>query len=82
MSEFEVIDTPTGKAWLHREKNMWIRHYPMPNGRTAEFYQAYRPRDYVTIPAGKYPWTEDNRRFNERGFPTLEAAMEAIRCAR
>lgn len=79
MSEFLIITTPTGKVWLHREKNMWIRHYPMPNGRGAEFYQAYRPAPYIDVPPGKFPWTEDNRRLRERGFTTLEAAMQAIR---
>lgn len=79
--EFIIITTKTGKVWLHRGKNMWIRHYPLPNGRDAEFYQAYRPAPYIDVPAGKYPWTEDNRRFAERGYPTLEAAMQAVRDA-
>ncbi len=64
---------PTGVIWQHETKPHWIVHYPGTRVR-GEHYQAYRA--VARVPAGRNPWTVDNRRIgSEDGFATLEMAI-------
>lgn len=62
-------------VWLHETKPHWIVHYPATRV-TGEHYQAYRSVE--RIPAGRKPWTVDNRRIGTQdGYRTLDEAMQA-----
>jgi hypothetical protein len=71
---FTMIETATGPAWIHNSKPIWIRYYEDVN---PPYWQAYRAVKKTSI--GQMPWAVDNKRIGgERGFPTLEAAIEAV----
>lgn len=76
--KFQIVERPYGSFWLHKEKPMFIAHYP--DAPRKPHYQAYRPADWVgTIDLkGRDPWTVDCRKFKEGGYPTLEQAMQAV----
>lgn len=77
MSDFIEKERPVGKYWQHTTKPMWVVHY-----KHSGFYQAYRVKDYeLPVPNGRELWSLDNRKLSQKGFPTLEAAMQAIRDA-
>jgi hypothetical protein len=62
---------------VHASKPLWVVHYPATMDR-AEHWQGYRA--VAKLPAGRDPWTVDNRRIgSERGFASLEAAIAATR---
>lgn len=74
---FKPVERITGTVWVHKTKAVWIVFYEAVKGVRLAYYQAYRA--VVKVPAGREPWTVDNRRIGDanHGFPTLEAAMEA-----
>lgn len=70
---FTMIETATGLAWIHNSKPIWIRFYDTAN---PPYWQAYRAVKKTKI--GQMPWAVDNKRIgSERGFATLEEAIEA-----
>ena len=72
---FKKIHHPHQSYWLHESKPVFISHYPATRAR-GEYYQAYKA--IQPVPAGRMPWTIDNRRIGgEDGFLTLEEAMGA-----
>lgn len=81
MDDFVLVHRLHGDRLLHKTKPMWIVHYPLPNNHTTEFWQVYRVIDhYLPVPPGRDPWTLNNVAIGgKHGFPTLEAAMEAVR---
>lgn len=85
MSDFTKVQRPHGDCWLHKSETMWIVRYPEKTrgGDTINFYQAYRLASWVSASEVKNrdPWTLDNRRFNDTGFTSLDAAMQAVRTA-
>lgn len=76
---FSLVHREHGDCWLHDAKPAWIVHYQATQDR-AQFYQAYRT--VARVPAGRDPWTVDNRRIGtERGFPTFDEAAQAAEAA-
>lgn len=77
----EVQREPWETVWLHKEKPVWIVFYENSTHEQFSFYQAYRP--VSKVPSGRDPWTVDNRRLGpaDRGFKTLETAMQAAEAA-
>lgn len=75
--DFAVIHSEHGARWLHKSGTMFISFSPVTNVRGAHF-QAYAAKDKV--PAGRDPWTVDNKRLGRDGygFPTFEAAAAAV----
>lgn len=73
----EVQDTQRpGRLFIHDSNPIWVASYPEVPGVRAEFWQAYRA--VKPVPAGRQPWTVDNRRIGtERGFPSLADAIAA-----
>lgn len=66
-------------AYLHNTKPVFVTHYEATDVRS-EHWQAYRAA--TTVPAGRMPWTVDNRRIgSDRGFPSLDAALAAAESA-
>lgn len=60
---------------MHRSKPVWVVHYQATQDR-AEHWQGYRA--VAKVPAGRDPWTVDNKRIGtERGFASLDAALAA-----
>lgn len=71
----ELVQRPHGDCWLHSGGQRFICFYPGTDVR-AEHYQAYRA--VVSVPAGRMPWTVDNRRIGtDRGFATFDEAVQA-----
>lgn len=66
----------TGEAeWTHPTQPIWVKFYPQTPVRVAH-YQAYRA--VAKVPAGRKPWSVDNRRIgDELGFASLDAAIAA-----
>lgn len=77
LSHFEHVlrDTDEEGIWAHRTKPMWIVHYPARFGFALETWRVYYC--VAPVPAGRKPWSIDNRALNRDGYPSLEAAMEA-----
>lgn len=62
-------------VYVHTGAPVFVVHYDATDVR-AEHWQGYRA--VVKVPAGRMPWTVDNRRIGgERGFASLDAALEA-----
>lgn len=63
-----------GPLWVHDTCPIWVSFYPEVEGvRPAHFipYRAIEP-----VPAGRKPWTVNNRRIgSDRGFGSLDAAI-------
>jgi hypothetical protein len=77
LSEFTEVQRPFDSAptLLHKSAPAWVVNYPATLDR-AEHWQAYRA--VAPVPAGRMPWTVDNRRIgSDRGFPSIEAAVAA-----
>lgn len=77
MKNFDVVQRPHGKCWMHKTKPMWIVYYPLAKQKP---YRAYRVKGYeLPVPSGRAPWTLDNTYVgNAPGYETLEEAMQAI----
>lgn len=73
---FITVDRPVGPALLHLTKPVWVVEYAALPGRPRH-WQAYRAVAHV--PAGRQPWTVDNRRIgvDAIGYPTADLAMAA-----
>ena len=64
------------ETWLHDSGSSWVVAYPAVHNRLPVFraYRAINP-----VPAGRMPWTIDNKRIGpEDGFLSLEQAMRAV----
>lgn len=74
---FKPVKRNFDTVWMHKTKAVWIVFYEAVEGVRLAYYQAYRAVN--PVPAGREPWTVDNRRIGDanHGFPTLEAAMQA-----
>lgn len=76
-SEFTEVQRPWDQSpiYLHNTAPVWVVQYEATQDR-AQFWQGYRP--VAKVPAGRMPWSVDNRRIGtDRGFPTLDAALAA-----
>lgn len=71
--EFTEKHRPHGDCWLHNAQPIWIVHYPVLKEQRKPSFIAYRAVDY--LPAGRDPWTVNNRRCGE--YNTIEEAMAA-----
>lgn len=79
IGDFILTDRPHQSSWVHKSRPIWVTHYPSTRLRAA-FFQAYRA--IQKVPAGRAPWTVDNRRIgSEDGFETLEQAVHAAEAA-
>lgn len=74
---FKRVQRPTGPVWKHATKPVWIVYYAAILGVRAGHFQAYRA--VAPVPAGREPWSVDNRRIGAegRGFKTLNEAAKA-----
>lgn len=74
---FKVVDRLHGSCWLHKDKPVWIVHYPLLDSERK--YVAYVPVRWVGIDdlKDRDPWTLDNYRLTHWGYATLEEAMIA-----
>lgn len=78
MEQFTEVQRPWDQSpiLLHTSKPQWVVHYPATEVR-AEHWQAYRA--VQPVPAGRMPWTVDNRRIGtDRGFPSMADACAAV----
>lgn len=73
-NRFTKVQRPTDDVMLHMDAPVYVVHYPATYAR-AEHWQAYRA--VAHLPRGRFPWTVDNRKLSQDGFPTLEAALQA-----
>lgn len=63
-------------AWIYKDGEMWVRHYPATQVM-GEHWQAYRILGKRK--SGRKPWANDNKRIGAGdGFRSLVAAMEAV----
>lgn len=75
--EFTQIQRPftVAPVYLHNAAPVFVVHYEATDVRT-EHWQGYRA--VGKVPAGRMPWSVDNRRIGtERGYPSLLAALSA-----
>jgi hypothetical protein len=67
-------------TWQHNSKPVWVTFYPAVDGVRPAHYIPYRA--VQAVPAGRKPWTVDNRRIgSDRGFSALEDALNAAEVA-
>lgn len=80
---FRLVKRPHGEAWLHETAPVWVVKYdgvPESNTHRYDSWQVYKAVERV--PAGRDPWTVDNRRLGgESGWATSEQAFRAARDA-
>lgn len=77
---FRIVDEhPGGRAWLHVSGSKWIVKYDAIKGVRAAVFCAYKSIE--KLPAGRMPWTVDNRRIGGE-YRTITEAKDAIRRSR
>lgn len=76
--DFKKVKRFDGAILVHKSQPVWIVGYPAVEGVRAAYWQGYR----AVPPLAKgrtNVWANDNRRIgNERGFPSVEAAIAAV----
>lgn len=80
---FRLVERSHGEAWLHETEPVWVVKYdgvPESNTHRYDSWQVYKAVERV--PAGRDPWTVDNRRLGgESGWAIPEQAFRAARDA-
>lgn len=78
---FAEVERSHGTAWLHMDAPVWVVKYDgVPGSQTHRYdsWQAYRAVERV--PAGRDPWTVDNRRIGpESGYASEAEAFSAAK---
>jgi hypothetical protein len=76
MTTFTQVHRPwdLSPVHLHSRAPVWVVHYPATRDH-AEHWQGYRA--IARVPAGRMPWTVDNRRISSETFASLDAALAA-----
>lgn len=81
LDHFKLREDETDGTYVHEFAPVWLRFYPNTDRRPRfdnSHWQAYRAVEKV--PAGRAPWSVDNRRLSPDGFATAEEAAAAA-CA-